>query len=162
MSLDFISSSSATKLPFDVWSCFIEIFGHVFPPRPFFRSRVSVVLESVDYLHLPSYPTCTFRPSFFPRRTFVGHGFFFNRVICMMPAGLHICSCFRSFQVQLSCTSSSLSGRRSDRPPRSQPFISLSSLRTRPSVHIININLSVSRKNIFVVCVRVQGKVKDV
>ena len=59
---------------------------------PFFRSRVSVVLESVDYLHLSSNPQLLifnlYVPSFFffSRRTFVGHGFFFNRVIFMMPA----------------------------------------------------------------------------
>ena len=92
VSLDSISSSSATKLPFDVWSCFIEIFGHVFPPRPIFRSRVSVVLDSVDYLHLSSFPQLLIFNLYFPSSFFFqdehlwAMGFFFNRVICLMPA----------------------------------------------------------------------------
>ena len=103
VSLDFISSSSATKLPFDVWSCLVEIFGHVFPPRQFFLSRVSVVLESVDYLHLFSYPQRLipnlYLPSFLSKTNICGPCFFHPGNI-YDTSGLRICSCSRCFQVQ--------------------------------------------------------------
>ena len=104
VSSNFISSSSATKLPFDVWSCLVEIFGHVFPPRQFFLSRVSVVLESVDYLHLFSYPQRLipnlYLPSFLSKTNICGPCFFFHPGNIHDTSGPRICSCSRSFQVQ--------------------------------------------------------------
>ena len=74
--------------------------------------------------------------------------------------GLLVCSLFRSFQVQCLVHRLHSLAEKAGLPPRSQPFISLSGLRTHPPVHTSTSTSVLLGRKIIGFCVPVNGNIQ--